>query len=413
MPRFNETGHRERRRFGGGLLIVLGVLVAAALASSAGASALPGFTWNGGGAIGAGNWSNAANWTGGVAPSAFAGALTFPALTDAACTAAPRTATCYDTANDLSGLSAYSISIDDGHPYNLNGTGITLGLGGMTAAPDPSDAGGGPQIGIPITLSANQTWTITGGSLGQQVNIGGTVTGQADTLGLSFSGGTFLGLGGDTEVGAISATGAGVLVDGASVNGTDGNPVGLSGGAALFIPSKGATSGPITMSGGEIQVGQGAKPDGTLAVNGGFTLDSSSSMTFFVNGKGKTPGTAFSQLTATGDISLGNASLRIVAGSFGNQSFCGKLHTGDVLPLLKTSGSVTGEFAGLPNNATLKFGCHKGQVKVRINYTAKSVTVKLLAHPRTLGHPPSGRFGATTTVSAYRVAPSGKSFYVR
>src|SRR5436309_770885 len=83
------------------------------------------------------------------APSGSVGTLSFPALTNAACTSSPPTDTCYQSSNDISGVNASAISIDDGghgsgpflSAYLITGKGITLGSGGITAAPTASDSG--------------------------------------------------------------------------------------------------------------------------------------------------------------------------------------------------------------------------------------------------------------------------------
>jgi hypothetical protein len=109
------------------------------------------------------NWSETSNWSGGVAPSGSVGTLEFPALPDC-----PGTATCYYSGNDISGTSANEISIDDGVPVDVglptSEQAITLGAGGLTAAPSTNDNGSFARWGIPLTLGADQTWSITGGA---------------------------------------------------------------------------------------------------------------------------------------------------------------------------------------------------------------------------------------------------------
>jgi hypothetical protein len=343
------------------------------------ASAATSFTWSGADSTGVIDWSGTTNWVGAVAPSGSVGTLTFPGLTAAACPPNPPAAACYQSNNDLPGISAAAIAIDDGNHtgglgssagYDVTGNGITLGSGGIAAAPDPADVGfGGASISLPITLGASQTWTVAGGALDQQLALSGSIAGAASTLGITFSNNGYLELDGDTEVGAITASGQGTLVDGSAVNGSDGNPVNLTAGAELLVPNAGATSGPLTTTGAQIQVGEGGGPDGTLAVNGGVTLDAASTMTFFVDRAGTTPGTDFSQLTASGNVALGGASLAVL----NNTSHCPKLVPGDVLVLLQTTGTLSGTFGNAADGALLPLDLPCGGA-VKIHYTSNSVT---------------------------------------
>lgn len=162
------------------------VVFAGLLALPSSAAALTDFTWSGAMPFGAGaaNWSNTTNWVGGAAPSGSVGTLTFPNLgSNSACAGAAPTETCGRSNNDIGGLSVSALSIDDGGAwagglgYQISGNGITLGAGGITAAPASGDTGfNGALIDLPITLGANQTWSITGGSNGQGLAIGANVT---------------------------------------------------------------------------------------------------------------------------------------------------------------------------------------------------------------------------------------------
>src|ERR1051326_1510846 len=164
------------------------------------AATLADFTWSGGAAPGAAGWSNTSNWVGGVAPSVSVGTLSFPALTSAACTASPATATCLSSTNDVTGVNATALSIDDGERYSINGNGLSLGPGGLTAAPSAADSGGIPPLfSVPIALTAAQTWSITGGSLNQQLAVA-AVTGPTRALTINLNARTFLELLADAEV---------------------------------------------------------------------------------------------------------------------------------------------------------------------------------------------------------------------
>jgi hypothetical protein len=357
--------------------VLLGVL---ALPSSA-AAAVPNFTWSGG--AGAPNWSAAANWVGGTAPGGSVGTLSFPALSAGLCTA------CYQSSNDVSAVTASGISIDDGVPYQITGNGLTLGAGGISAGPSASDTGSSANIGLPLTLGAAQSWSITGGPSSQQLGVG-TVTGSGSALTINFSSSGILSLS-SIEVGAVSLTGDGVAGVFGSLNGTDGNPVTLTSPARLAAQFAGATSGPLTSAGGHIQVGRGHALDGTLAVNGAVTLDSSSGLTMFIDQPGASASTDYSQLTASGNVSLGSASL-----SLGNPAAaCPALHVGDVDTLVSTTGSLTGTFAGVPDGTTIPLSCTGTAPTVTIHYTANSVTA-------TVASTPAG--GTTTTLASPSIA---------
>src|SRR4051794_29911042 len=98
--------------------VVVALFASAALPSAA--SALTDYTW----VAPTGSfesWSTGSNWSGGTAPSGSVGTLTFPAR---ACS--PQ---CFPGVNDLTGLSAQAISIEDGN--SIQGNTIELGAGGI------------------------------------------------------------------------------------------------------------------------------------------------------------------------------------------------------------------------------------------------------------------------------------------
>ena len=309
------------------------------------------------------------NWVGGTAPSGSVGTLTFPALTSGN----------YETVNDITGLSANAISIDDGVGYSLNADAITLGSGGLSAAPSTSDTGAGTLISFPITLGASQTWSITGGSQDQLLQLRGGVTGSTDTLGMSFSSSGILLLRADVEVGAVTLTGDGVVQLGGGLNGTDGNAVGLSGGVELDALFGGGTVemvGPVTSTGATLDLADSPSSFvAQLGVDGGVTLDSTSTLDMGVVSAGTTAGTDFSQLSATGAVSLAGAQLSLGAAGL----TCPTLNVGDVDTLITTTGLVTGTFAGVPDGTTIPVSCSPGTPPtVRINYAAHAVTATVV-----------------------------------
>lgn len=371
-------------------LAVLGI----AFAVPSTTSALADYTWSGGSALGGGNWSDATDWASGSAPSGSVGTLTFPALTNAACTASPPQQSCYQSTNDVTGISADALVIDDGVDYHISGNSITLGAGGLTAAPSANDNRSGGQISLPIALSAPQTWSITGGSIGQELNIASqVVTGASNSLTINFSGDTFLGFesfqqpagtccGSDVEVGPVTVQGAGVVVlggpSGAALNGSDGNPVTLEAGSGLFVTAEADSQvGPLTSHGARVQVGEGLSPAGGLTVNGSLTLDRATLIQLVGVKASSTTGQLFPQIHARDAVDLGKARLNLeVAGN----SACPKLALGEVDTLITTTGSLTGTFQGLPDGSTLEVSCNSATTRptVRINYTAHDVTATVV-----------------------------------
>jgi hypothetical protein len=373
-------------------VLVCGLLAAiASVLAPASASALTDYTWVGAAAPGSANWSSATNW-GGSAPSGSVGTLTFPALTSGACTATPPTATCYASTNDVVGLNASGISIDDGESYVIDGNAITLGSGGITAAPSASDTGfGGPSFNAPITLGASQTWSVTGGSNNQQITVA-KVDGAADNLTIDFASEPFLTIEDHAEVGTFTVSSQGVVsLNSASLNGATGNAVDLSHGGGLFVSGGASSSGPLSLNEDSLQVGAAsASAVATLAVNGGITLGSTNHTSLYINHSGTVPGTDYSQISATGNVSLGGASLQVWALCKPGTA----LTPGDVDTLITTTGSLSGTFSGVPDGTTVQAQCLPGAGEtapsVKINYTAHTVTATVV----------TGGSGGTTVPSS-------------
>lgn len=352
------------------LLIAVSACLIAFPASAAAAD----FTWSGEGTSAASGWSNDANWAGGAPPSGSVGALSFPLLSG--CDASVNA--CYASNNDLAGISADSLSVDGAAPYVIGGNGITI-TGGIDETTAATSSQGSPSLTLPITLAADQTWTIDAGNGGVGALTVGTVTGSSHALTIEFdpeNAGT-LNLSSDVEVGSVTVNGMGTAGVYSSLNATDGNTISVDNLATLSAPVTGVSAGPLAVGLGMIEVGRGATPDGTLAVTGAINLSSSSFLKLHIDRAGTTPATDFSQLTATGPVDLGNSRL-LIYGPL--SSACPQLDAGDVYTLISTPGSISGKFSGVPDGGTAMLQCIGGDPAptVRINYTTHAVTATVL-----------------------------------
>lgn len=376
----------SRVRAMGSAAAVIGVVALGAPASAAATD----FTWTGATPSGAGatNWSQPANWQGGVAPSGSVGALSFPSLSsNSACTGSP-TEACYTSNNDGS-ISATSLSIDDNAGYNITGNEITLGSGGLSASTTISPANGAfqSQFRPDITLGASQTWSADGQAPGGAFGVGqlqvyGNVTGPpTDTLTLALSNFSNLFLAGDDEVGPVTVSGANTSLSGsfASQNGLldVGNKLNSGDGQTVTLQHAGlnqvgpATVGPLSSTGGVIELGDSSppSPSGSLTVVGSATLDSASALTTTIQQAGTTAGTDYGQLTVDGSVAIGG-SLTVFLGSQ-----CPTLTTSDVYTLVTASAALTGTFSNAPDGSTIQTtgGCPTNY-SLQIHYTSDSVT---------------------------------------
>ncbi|HEY4809932.1 MAG TPA: hypothetical protein VIH71_02635, partial [Solirubrobacteraceae bacterium] len=116
-----DAHSRRLRRLSHALAVapLLAISIAAAVLMPATASAAN-FAWSGGAAVTPGDWSNAANWSGGTAPSSGAsiGTLTFPKPSN--------------SHNDLTGVSVEHLAVDNSSGFGLSGNALTLGSGGLS-----------------------------------------------------------------------------------------------------------------------------------------------------------------------------------------------------------------------------------------------------------------------------------------
>ncbi|MFL5823811.1 MAG: hypothetical protein ACJ764_10260 [Solirubrobacteraceae bacterium] len=362
------------------------------------ASALASFTWSGQ-ARNNPFWSAPANWSGHTVPGGSVGTLVFPKLGGGCSPSSSSTKSCYLAGNDVSGLSAEAISIDDAEGYSLSGDPITLGAGGITAAPQIARCPCGPTtLAFPINLSARQTWSLSAGAPGSAFVSFGNVKGPSHALHIVIKKGVELNLQ-DMQVGALSITSPpvargfvfdnGVLLGqpghAGSLNGADAKPVSLSN---VALASSDSVVGPLTASHNAVLWDAGFQPAGSLTVHGKVSLGSTSEVLVYVSHAGSTAGKDYWQLRSSGNVALGGSHLVLSVSNsrgFGPEQPCPRLHAGDVETLVSTTGFIRGKFEGvsrqgtstgtITNGAKVPITCRgKTQLKVRIHYHAHSVT---------------------------------------
>ncbi len=344
-------------------------------------------TWTGGAANGASSWSDGSNWSSGVAPTpSWDGTLTFPAL--ASCDSS--TNTCYTSENDLTGVVAKEISIDDGSGYDVTGNPITLGEGGINAATTGFTS---TSWAPAITLSADQTWSLNGGTLDLQSD----VTGPTDTLGIDLTNSAILGMSEDNELGAVTITGGSAIGDrvifytaGGSLNGTDGNAVSLTDVDLGTIFN--LSVGPLTLTGADLSLGgtSGGTPETpVVSVDGAASLGSNSELALSIapNGSAPSAGSNYSQLSASGNVTVGGD---LVLDQLA--STCTALTPGAVYTLAQsTGGTLSGTFANAPQDGTATVDCGVAtEGTVRLNYTSTELTATVIATPSLSASGPGG-----------------------
>lgn len=387
-----------------GLSAGAGALVLAA-GGAAPSYAAP-FVWSGGAPPGQGQWSKPANWAGGVAPSGTVEQLSFPAPTSVACNVTPPsqpTLTCLQGTNDLSGLRTESLSIDNGYAYDLTGEPLTLGAGGLTAASSNTSTTsyGDANLRIPLVLAASQTWTLNGGRLNHGVSLGATVTGGSSALRVQLADQATLWFQGDTELGPVTIAGSGgnaffpgtLLVGGGigtsgALNASDGNPITVEGGVSAAVFS-GAT-GPLTMTGGQLQVGCSQTCATTpITVNGALKLNGGMLSESLAQGGGNA--FALATLNVAGKVILNRPKLLFFAAASGAAPGpgCPSLAPGPTYTLL-SAPAIEGHFeefsstgpGPLPNGATVPINtsvpCAQSRVRARITMTQRTITATLV-----------------------------------
>ncbi len=380
------------------------VAAAAILMMPASASAATNYTW--GGTHSTPAWSEAGNWNGGVAPSGSVGTLTFPELTSKKICLPPPppepgSPTCYITKNDIEGLSANALLIQEGgyelektftrvYIYHFSGKPLTLGEGGLTAIPnEKSGAWTASIMEMPILLGAPQTWSISGNNYEGILFLDANVTGPSEPLELDLNNGN-LDLGADVNAGPISITGSGSVFMGeprgphyaGTLNGGDGSPVSIGEGISVydentnaFVENTDSIGGLSLARHATLQLGQPTFAGGvSMGVNGGVSLSSGSKLSLLYN----------SHIHAKGPVDLSGAELFIQDGF----SLVDGTPTCNVLDqdtLISTTGELRGTFAGIPDGAVMPLNCEGLTVppEVRFTYTPHSVVATLVERTTT------------------------------
>jgi hypothetical protein len=402
------------RRRGSYLALAVAPLLALSIAASvlmpATASAAN-FTWSGGAAVTPGDWSNAANWSGGTAPSSGVsiGTVTFPNPSS--------------SHNDLTGVSAEHLAVDNGSGFGLSGNALTLGSGGLSFAASQHPPIFSTNITAPLALSASQTWNVSAPAPPSELNppedlisFQGQLTGASSDLTINLNtlaqvalGSFFEFAGPDDEIGNVTVNGSDTVIPATNSEGEPIElvyksflflPVGLNGSDGKSLTVKGislSSSGPLgplnAVSSGVGLTGSGIGPvtstSSQIDISGhaaGLSLDSGSSLGFLIDAEGSTPGTDYDQLSSSGAIVLGGAALRL--SSFqGAGNKCPAPPIGQVYTLLSTTGSLTGGFSNVANGGTATAEC--------VDTSPPEFTVKVYSYRVNLN---TG--GATKTLTA-------------
>jgi hypothetical protein len=257
-------------------------------------------------------------------------------------------AACYFSYNNIPGLSAQSIQLDDSSEYLIGGDGITIESGGLSASPE-SGAEGHAVIAAPLELSGFQIWRLAGrGSpkVEAGLSLAGHVSGSSPLEVVLSEEPVLYFEENNTEVGPVTirggdATEPGVLngaaiLLGGKVNSSDGQPVTLT---DAYLGGSGVL-GALKTTHAELNVGG---PEEGMEVSSA-TLDSASEVTFHIAREGAVAKSAYSQLLSAGAIKLEGAKLevRVVAGA------CPVLLPGETYTFVSTTGGLSGSFANAP-----------------------------------------------------------------
>jgi hypothetical protein len=365
------------------MLGALATLLAGLVLAPAAAALPPAFTWDGRAASSEeGAWSSAADWQGGTAPSQDQelGTLTFPRLTSPACESEEETDACYTSYNDVEGLSAQSLRIDDSDGYFLFGESLGLGAGGISASPEGANAGGAFLL-LPLELDAAQRWSIAdraGGSTEENgVVLAAPVSSAANALTIEQSNGSALVLDSSIEVGPLTLEGpnasglhtanGSVLLEEGELNSLDQQAVDLR---HIFFAGTGAV-GALRAEGSTLDIGSRQEPaEGIQASSASF--DPASAALFEITGSGSTPLQDYSQLSTAGSVSLAGT-IGVLVEPPRSKAPCPVLAAGSTYTFVSSAGALSGAFANAPEGGpeiSISYGkaCSQLAQTMRIAY---------------------------------------------
>ena len=352
------------------------------------------FTWTGVSST-TEDWSSYENWEGEVAPtsSTAIGTLTFPRLTSTACTAEEENHPCYTSANDVPGLSAESIQIDDGDSYWIGGKELALGSGGITASPAGGASGpAGDFLAIPLRLTASQKWSVSdrsGGALEENgLLLDGDLTGPDSALTVEQSNGSALIFANHTEVGPVTVAGSNpsakpdangsVWLEGGELDSADQQPVNLS--DILFIGT--GALGSLTTNDVTLIVGSYGMPAEGLEASS-VRLDPATGVIFQILGDGTVAQKDYSQLTSSGPVELAGLIIAMPLRS-SSKAPCPVLTEGSTYTLVSTTGTLSGSFSNAPEDGPevpifFEESCHEPARTMRVRYNRNGDTKTVTA----------------------------------
>jgi Immunoglobulin I-set domain len=347
--------------------------------SSASASS---FTWSGRSTT-TEDWSEVENWEGLSTPRASSeiGTLAFPRLTSFACEDERGYHPCYYSENDIGGLSAESIQIDDGEDYEIWGDELTLGSGGLSATPGAAASEPtGDIVEMPLHLSSSQAWSVVGRGDSEfaysNLLLAGNLSGSGSALAVDISEGAGFYLAEDnTEVGPVKIEGAdtgkaGVLngfvsLIEADLNSSDGQPVELS---HIYFGGSGSV-GPLSTNDAELAVGTSYYPAEAIEATSA-KLDPASLVSFEISHAGVAAAEDNSELISNGAVALGDAAIEVVVRPPEEGAACPALVNGQTYTFVSTTGTLSGSFANVPE--------HGAEIPVRFAKACTPTSQKLL-----------------------------------
>ena len=279
-----------------------------------------------------GNWSNPANWVGGVAPVA-GDDLVFP------------NATTYTATNDFpvsTPFQSLTFLAGPADTVTLAGNAIVLGAGGIVAQD-------GARIELPVTLGADQLWQVTRSlSFAQPTNINGrtlTINNATENSEVSWTGagvvtgaGHIVVNGGRLRLDASTGTSALTLNGVIASVGTHPGPIVVNAGSTPDPRPAGALNrrglstcgptGPITVNGDTLRPRENAPLDCVASI-GTLTMSPAATLGYPVR--------------VTGTVSLGGATYEYT-------------DSGYAVTIIDNDGvdPVSGTFAGLPEGAIVR-----------------------------------------------------------